>query len=159
MRVSICLLASNTIFVKLMAFVVYFQATATQKVQNDLMEMLHIPRCVKFVSTVNRPNLFYMVCLLVHSFWLCIFKSCGHNSLCCRYEKSLQLAKLWLMKSLNSFETLIQIKNLASFIASLEKNVNRSVFSVYFLLLTPFHKLFVCSFNAACSDQEAFGYS
>ncbi|KAI9083893.1 hypothetical protein K1719_034151 [Acacia pycnantha] len=36
-------------------------ATATQRVQNDLMEMLHIPRCVKFVSTVNRPNLFYMV--------------------------------------------------------------------------------------------------
>lgn len=25
------------------------------------MEMLHISRCVKFVSTVNRPNLFYMV--------------------------------------------------------------------------------------------------
>lgn len=38
-----------------------FQATATQKVQTDLMEMLHISRCVKFVSTVNRPNLFYMV--------------------------------------------------------------------------------------------------
>ncbi|XP_016201261.1 mediator of RNA polymerase II transcription subunit 34 [Arachis ipaensis] len=36
-------------------------ATATQRVQNDLMDMLHIPRCVKFVSTVNRPNLFYMV--------------------------------------------------------------------------------------------------
>uniref|UniRef100_A0A2N9EEF4 DNA 3'-5' helicase n=1 Tax=Fagus sylvatica TaxID=28930 RepID=A0A2N9EEF4_FAGSY len=36
-------------------------ATATQKVQTDLMEMLHIPKCVKFVSTVNRPNLFYMV--------------------------------------------------------------------------------------------------
>uniref|UniRef100_A0A7N0VDW2 ATP-dependent DNA helicase n=2 Tax=Kalanchoe fedtschenkoi TaxID=63787 RepID=A0A7N0VDW2_KALFE len=36
-------------------------ATATKKVQIDLMEMLHIPRCVKFVSTVNRPNLFYMV--------------------------------------------------------------------------------------------------
>ncbi|XVF87923.1 hypothetical protein PTKIN_Ptkin19aG0007400 [Pterospermum kingtungense] len=36
-------------------------ATATLKVQNDLMEMLHIPKCVKFVSTVNRPNLFYMV--------------------------------------------------------------------------------------------------
>ncbi|GKV10548.1 hypothetical protein SLEP1_g21893 [Rubroshorea leprosula] len=36
-------------------------ATATQKVQNDLMDMLHIPKCVKFVSTVNRPNLFYMV--------------------------------------------------------------------------------------------------
>ncbi|KAL6653517.1 hypothetical protein ACP70R_008441 [Stipagrostis hirtigluma subsp. patula] len=36
-------------------------ATATSKVQTDLMEMLHIPRCVKFVSTVNRPNLFYKV--------------------------------------------------------------------------------------------------
>ncbi|XP_039690404.1 ATP-dependent DNA helicase Q-like 2 isoform X2 [Medicago truncatula] len=36
-------------------------ATATQRVQNDLVEMLHIRRCVKFVSTVNRPNLFYMV--------------------------------------------------------------------------------------------------
>ncbi|KAJ7953333.1 ATP-dependent DNA helicase [Quillaja saponaria] len=36
-------------------------ATATQRVQNDLMEMLHIPKCVKFVSTINRPNLFYMV--------------------------------------------------------------------------------------------------
>ncbi|ONM00882.1 Mediator of RNA polymerase II transcription subunit 34 [Zea mays] len=36
-------------------------ATATSKVQMDLMEMLHIPRCIKFVSTVNRPNLFYKV--------------------------------------------------------------------------------------------------
>ncbi|XP_034569350.1 ATP-dependent DNA helicase Q-like 2 isoform X1 [Setaria viridis] len=36
-------------------------ATATGKVQTDLIEMLHIPRCVKFVSTVNRPNLFYKV--------------------------------------------------------------------------------------------------
>ncbi|XP_038979711.1 ATP-dependent DNA helicase Q-like 2 isoform X4 [Phoenix dactylifera] len=36
-------------------------ATATYKVQTDLMEMLHIPKCVKFVSTVNRPNLFYKV--------------------------------------------------------------------------------------------------
>ncbi|XP_059663039.1 ATP-dependent DNA helicase Q-like 2 isoform X2 [Cornus florida] len=36
-------------------------ATATRKVQIDLMEMLHIPKCIKFVSTVNRPNLFYMV--------------------------------------------------------------------------------------------------
>nr|CAB3494760.1 unnamed protein product [Digitaria exilis] len=36
-------------------------ATATSKVQKDLIEMLHIPRCVKFVSTVNRPNLFYKV--------------------------------------------------------------------------------------------------
>ncbi|KDO47833.1 hypothetical protein CISIN_1g03598822mg, partial [Citrus sinensis] len=35
-------------------------ATATQKVQNDLMEMLHIRKCIKFVSTINRPNLFYM---------------------------------------------------------------------------------------------------
>lgn len=29
------------------------------------MEMLHVPKCVKFVSTVNRPNLFYMVQFLV----------------------------------------------------------------------------------------------
>ncbi|KAJ0233120.1 ATP-dependent DNA helicase Q-like 2 [Hirschfeldia incana] len=36
-------------------------ATATQKVQNDLIEMLHVPKCVKFVSSVNRPNLFYSV--------------------------------------------------------------------------------------------------
>lgn len=36
-------------------------ATATKKVQTDLMEMLHIPKCIRFVSTVNRPNLFYMV--------------------------------------------------------------------------------------------------
>ncbi|KAL1204974.1 ATP-dependent DNA helicase Q-like 2 [Cardamine amara subsp. amara] len=36
-------------------------ATATQKVQNDLIEMLHIPKCAKFVSSVNRPNLFYSV--------------------------------------------------------------------------------------------------
>ncbi|KAL5581317.1 hypothetical protein UlMin_013759 [Ulmus minor] len=41
--------------------VIALTATATQKVQNDLMEMLRIPKCVKFVSTVNRPNLFYMV--------------------------------------------------------------------------------------------------
>ncbi|KAG6389622.1 hypothetical protein SASPL_151094 [Salvia splendens] len=38
-------------------------ATATKKVQEDLIDMLHIPRCVKFVSSVNRPNLFYMVLL------------------------------------------------------------------------------------------------
>ncbi|KAL9265946.1 ATP-dependent DNA helicase Q-like 2-like protein [Drosera capensis] len=36
-------------------------ATATRKVQIDLIEMLHIPQCVKFVSSVNRPNPFYMV--------------------------------------------------------------------------------------------------
>ncbi|KAK3119490.1 hypothetical protein QOZ80_9AG0671310 [Eleusine coracana subsp. coracana] len=36
-------------------------ATATSKVQTDLIQMLHIPGCVKFVSTVNRPNLFYKV--------------------------------------------------------------------------------------------------
>ncbi|KAG8375278.1 hypothetical protein BUALT_Bualt10G0083800 [Buddleja alternifolia] len=36
-------------------------ATATKKVQDDLMGMLHIPKCIKFVSSVNRPNLFYMV--------------------------------------------------------------------------------------------------
>ncbi|KAF5740171.1 mediator of RNA polymerase II transcription subunit 34 isoform X1 [Tripterygium wilfordii] len=36
-------------------------ATATQKVQGDLVEMLHIQRCIRFVSTINRPNLFYLV--------------------------------------------------------------------------------------------------
>ncbi|PKA45982.1 Mediator of RNA polymerase II transcription subunit 34 [Apostasia shenzhenica] len=36
-------------------------ATATYKVQIDLMEMLHIPKCIKFETTVNRPNLFYKV--------------------------------------------------------------------------------------------------
>ncbi|XP_057251044.1 ATP-dependent DNA helicase Q-like 2 isoform X2 [Beta vulgaris subsp. vulgaris] len=41
--------------------VIALTATATKKVQLDLMEMLHIPKCVKFVSSVNRPNLFYMV--------------------------------------------------------------------------------------------------
>ncbi|EOY25440.1 RECQ helicase L2 isoform 1 [Theobroma cacao] len=41
--------------------VVALTATATLKVQNDLMEMLRVPKCLKFVSTVNRPNLFYMV--------------------------------------------------------------------------------------------------
>ncbi|CAK7355947.1 unnamed protein product [Dovyalis caffra] len=41
--------------------VVALTATATQKVQYDVMEMLHIPKCIKFVSTVNRPNLFYSV--------------------------------------------------------------------------------------------------
>ncbi|KAK9716075.1 hypothetical protein RND81_06G209600 [Saponaria officinalis] len=41
--------------------VIALTATATKKVQLDLMEMLRIPKCVKFVSSVNRPNLFYMV--------------------------------------------------------------------------------------------------
>ncbi|KAG9131573.1 hypothetical protein Leryth_015128 [Lithospermum erythrorhizon] len=41
--------------------VIALTATATRKVQEDLKEMLRIPRCVRFVSTVNRPNLFYMV--------------------------------------------------------------------------------------------------
>ncbi|XAR57642.1 DNA helicase [Bertholletia excelsa] len=41
--------------------VVALTATATKKVQADLIEMLHIPKCIKFISTVNRPNLFYMV--------------------------------------------------------------------------------------------------
>ncbi|KAL3818387.1 hypothetical protein ACJIZ3_004292 [Penstemon smallii] len=41
--------------------VVALTATATKKVQEDLMDMLHIPKCIKFVSSVNRPNLFYMV--------------------------------------------------------------------------------------------------
>ncbi|KAK1367675.1 ATP-dependent DNA helicase [Heracleum sosnowskyi] len=41
--------------------IIALTATATKKVQLDLIEMLRIPKCVKFVSTVNRPNLFYMV--------------------------------------------------------------------------------------------------
>ncbi|KAL9246999.1 hypothetical protein vseg_020473 [Gypsophila vaccaria] len=41
--------------------IIALTATATKKVQLDLMEMLRIPKCVKFVSSVNRPNLFYMV--------------------------------------------------------------------------------------------------
>ncbi|KAL9253743.1 ATP-dependent DNA helicase Q-like 2-like protein [Drosera capensis] len=41
--------------------VIALTATATRKVQIDLIEMLCIPKCVKFVSSVNRPNLFYMV--------------------------------------------------------------------------------------------------
>ncbi|KAL2517380.1 Mediator of RNA polymerase II transcription subunit 34 [Abeliophyllum distichum] len=41
--------------------VIALTATATKKVQDDLKEMLHIPKCIKFVSTVNRPNLFYTV--------------------------------------------------------------------------------------------------
>ncbi|KAI5071425.1 hypothetical protein GOP47_0013676 [Adiantum capillus-veneris] len=36
-------------------------ATATARVQNDLREMLQIRSCVKFVSSINRPNLFYEV--------------------------------------------------------------------------------------------------
>ncbi|XP_057965896.1 ATP-dependent DNA helicase Q-like 2 isoform X2 [Malania oleifera] len=41
--------------------IVALTATATKKVQTDLVEMLRIPKCIKFCSTVNRPNLFYMV--------------------------------------------------------------------------------------------------
>ncbi|XP_021725557.1 mediator of RNA polymerase II transcription subunit 34-like [Chenopodium quinoa] len=41
--------------------VIALTATATKKVQLDLMEMLHIQKCVTFISSVNRPNLFYMV--------------------------------------------------------------------------------------------------
>ncbi|XP_071917310.1 ATP-dependent DNA helicase Q-like 2 isoform X6 [Coffea arabica] len=41
--------------------VIALTATATKKVQQDLMEMLHVSKCVKFVSTVNRTNLFYKV--------------------------------------------------------------------------------------------------
>ncbi|KAL6965388.1 Werner syndrome ATP-dependent helicase, variant 2 [Sarracenia purpurea var. burkii] len=41
--------------------VVALTATATKKVQADLIEMLRITKCIKFVSTVNRPNLYYMV--------------------------------------------------------------------------------------------------
>ncbi|KAI7752729.1 hypothetical protein M8C21_033824 [Ambrosia artemisiifolia] len=40
--------------------VIAMTATATKKVQLDLMEMLNIQKCIKFVSTVNRPNLLYM---------------------------------------------------------------------------------------------------
>ncbi|KAJ7554996.1 hypothetical protein O6H91_05G018700 [Diphasiastrum complanatum] len=36
-------------------------ATATERVQNDLKEMLQLSSCEKFVSSVNRPNLFYEV--------------------------------------------------------------------------------------------------
>eukprot|EP00249_Psilotum_nudum_P010076 c22317_g1_i1 orf=257-2596(+) len=36
-------------------------ATATARVQTDLREMLEISRCVRFISTINRPNLFYEV--------------------------------------------------------------------------------------------------
>lgn len=36
-------------------------ATATVRVQIDLKDMLQITKCVKFVSSVNRPNLFYEV--------------------------------------------------------------------------------------------------
>ncbi|MCL7025550.1 hypothetical protein MKW94_023480 [Papaver nudicaule] len=41
--------------------IIALTATAIKKVQTDLIEMLHIAKCVKFVSSVNRPNLFYMV--------------------------------------------------------------------------------------------------
>ncbi|GAQ81432.1 Helicase conserved C-terminal domain containing protein [Klebsormidium nitens] len=36
-------------------------ATATQRVQDDVQEMLGIQGCPKFVSSVNRPNLYYEV--------------------------------------------------------------------------------------------------
>ena len=32
------------------------------------MDMLHIPRCVQFSSSINRPNLFYRVFLLSFDF-------------------------------------------------------------------------------------------
>ncbi|XP_075508442.1 ATP-dependent DNA helicase Q-like 2 isoform X4 [Primulina tabacum] len=41
--------------------IVALTATATKKVQEDLMNMLHISKSIKFVSSVNRPNLFYLV--------------------------------------------------------------------------------------------------
>ncbi|KAI3751209.1 hypothetical protein L2E82_22257 [Cichorium intybus] len=41
--------------------VVALTATSTKKVQMDLVEMLNIPKCVKFAGTLNRSNLFYMV--------------------------------------------------------------------------------------------------
>jgi ATP-dependent DNA helicase Q1 len=37
------------------------KATATERVQTDLREMLQISCCAKFVSSINRPNLFYEV--------------------------------------------------------------------------------------------------
>jgi hypothetical protein len=40
------------------------KATATERVQTDLREMLQISCCAKFVSSINRPNLFYEVQLL-----------------------------------------------------------------------------------------------
>ncbi|KAL3687443.1 hypothetical protein R1sor_013752 [Riccia sorocarpa] len=36
-------------------------ATATERVQTDVREMLQIPYCERFTSSVNRPNLFYEV--------------------------------------------------------------------------------------------------
>lgn len=56
-----CLIIVYNIKVITVTLVSGLQATATQKVQYDVMEMLRIPKCVKFVSTVNRPNLFYTV--------------------------------------------------------------------------------------------------
>ncbi|CAM6096594.1 unnamed protein product [Calypogeia fissa] len=41
--------------------IIALTATATQKVQNDVKEMLHITYCEKFVSSINRPNLFYEI--------------------------------------------------------------------------------------------------
>ncbi|XP_073042732.1 ATP-dependent DNA helicase Q-like 2 isoform X2 [Primulina eburnea] len=38
-----------------------YRNLATKKVQEDLMDMLHISKSIKFVSSVNRPNLFYLV--------------------------------------------------------------------------------------------------
>jgi hypothetical protein len=38
-----------------------FQATATERIQTDVREMLHIAYCEKFVSSINRSNLFYEV--------------------------------------------------------------------------------------------------
>ncbi|GBG68416.1 hypothetical protein CBR_g2960 [Chara braunii] len=40
---------------------VVLTATATERVQADVREMLNMPRCEKFISSVNRPNLFYEV--------------------------------------------------------------------------------------------------
>ncbi|KAL8153849.1 hypothetical protein V2J09_011609 [Rumex salicifolius] len=79
--------------------VIALTATATRKVQIDLMEMLHIPKCVKFVSTVNRPNLFYMV-----------------------REKSSVAKNVW-MTLLTLLKDHTRRVNLELFIASRERNV------------------------------------
>lgn len=41
--------------------IIALTATATERVQTDVREMLQLTRCEKFVSSVNRPNLFYEV--------------------------------------------------------------------------------------------------
>ncbi|GJZ29815.1 mediator of RNA polymerase II transcription subunit 34 isoform X1 [Tanacetum coccineum] len=45
----------------LLSLILIDEAHSTKKVQLDLIEMLKIPKWVKFVNAVNRPNLFHMV--------------------------------------------------------------------------------------------------